>query len=171
MISEKMQEALNNQVNEEMYSSYLYLQMAAWFESIHLGGFASWMHVQVQEETVHAMKIFHFINDRGGKVALKAIKEPPSEWKSPLGAFEAAYAHEQHITGCFTRLMALGREQKDNAAEIFLQWFVTEQVEEEANADEVIGKIKLTADAPGALSMLDRELGARVFTPPAQEQQ
>ncbi|MHC4295422.1 MAG: ferritin [Planctomycetota bacterium] len=171
MISEKMQDALNGQINEEMYSSYLYLQMSGWFEAINLPGFANWMYVQSQEETVHAMKIFRYLTERGGKVALQEIKAPPQKWAGPLAAFEAAYAHEQHISRCFTKLTALARELADNAAEIFLQWYVTEQVEEEANADEIVKKLNLMADAPGGMFMLDRELAARVFVPPPQESQ
>lgn len=166
MINEKMQPALNKQINEEMFSAYLYLQMSAWFRSINLSGFANWMHVQSQEEMVHAMKLYDFINDRGGKVALLAIEAPQAEWESPLAAFEAAYAHEQHITGCIDDLVALARRNKDNATEIFLQWYVTEQIEEEASADEIVQKLKLMADAPGGLFMLDAELAGRIFIPP-----
>ena len=161
MISKKMQDALNKQINEEMYSSYLYLQMSAWFQSANLCGFAHWMQVQSQEETAHAMKLYSHILQRGGQVALAAIAEPEAEWASPLAAFEAAYKHERHITGCFDKLLALAAQAKDNAAAVFLQWYVTEQVEEEANASLIVEKLKSIKDAPGGLIMLDRELAAR----------
>ena len=168
MISKKMQDALNKQINEEMYSSYLYLQMSAYFASANLPGMANWMYVQSQEETVHAMKLYNFVAGRGGKVILQAIKAPASEWEGPLAIFEAAYGHECHISGCIDDLVKLARQEGDNATEIMLQWFVTEQVEEEASADEVVKKLKLMADTPGGLFMLDQELAARVFMPPAE---
>ena len=169
MISEKIQQAFNDQINAETHSAYLYWSMVAYFESINLTGFASWMRCQAQEEMVHATKFFDFINERGGRVRLTAIEAPATEWDSPLAAFEAAYTHEQYITGRINDLVKLAREENDHAAEIFLQWFVTEQVEEEASADEVVQQLKLMAGAPGGLFMLDRELGPRVFTPPATE--
>jgi len=169
MISEKMQEALNEQVNAELYSAYLYLSMVAYFESENLHGFATWMRVQTQEEVMHAMKIYDYVNERGGRVTLKSIAEPPTEWKSPLAAFEAAYQHEQKVTGLINGLVNLAIEEKDHAANMFLQWFVNEQVEEENNADTIVQRIKLMADAPGGMYMLDNEMGQRVFTPPAAE--
>jgi len=170
MIKEKMQEALNQQVNAELYSSYLYLSMAAYFESINLKGFASWMRVQTQEELVHAMKFYDFIIERGGKVLLSSIEGPPTEWVSPLAIFEHAYEHEQKVTGLINKLVDLSADEQDHATSNFLQWFVAEQVEEEASADEVVQKIKLMGDASGGLFMLDRELAQRVFTPPATTQ-
>jgi ferritin len=161
MIGQKMLNALNKQINEELFSSYLYLQMSAWFESTNLKGFAHWMQVQSQEETAHAMKLYRYILDRGGKVALQVIAEPPSEWPSPLAAFQAAYKHEQHITGCFEKLMDLAGKEEDNAAAIFLQWYVTEQVEEEANTSMVVAQLKMIKDAPGGLLMLDHALAGR----------
>jgi len=161
MINQAIQDALNKQINEEMYSSYLYLQMSAWFDSLNLPGFAVWMQAQSQEETVHAMKIYRYVLDRGGKVSLAAIAEPPTEWQSPLAAFEAALGHERHITGCFDKLVDVACEQKDNATGIFLQWFVTEQVEEEANADLIVEKLKMVGESSQGLLVLDRELGAR----------
>jgi ferritin len=150
-----------------MYSSYLYLSMAAYFQSINLSGFSTWMRVQTQEEMVHAMKFYDFINERGGRVTLGQIEGPPSEWESPLDAFEAALEHEQKVTGLINALMDLALEGRDHATQIFLQWFVTEQVEEEDSANEVIQKINLMGDAQGGLFMIDRELGQRTFTPPA----
>jgi len=161
-----MQDALKTQINEEMYSSYLYLQMSAWFQSINLPGFANWMYVQSQEETSHAMKIYDFINDRGGKVTLAQVAAPPPECASPLEAFEAAYKHEQHISGCFDKLTELAATEKDNASAIFFQWFVTEQIEEEASADGIVRKLRLIKDAPAGLFMLDRELSSRTFASP-----
>lgn len=167
MISGKMLKALNKQINEEMYSSYLYLQMSAWFASSNLPGFASWMDIQAKEETVHAMKLYNYIVERGGHVRLLAIAEPPAEWDSTQAAFEAALAHEQHISGCFDTLIALARDQGDNATQIFLQWYVTEQVEEEASADDIVQKLKLMGDAPGGIFLLDQQMATRTFQPPA----
>ncbi len=167
MISEKMQEALNGQLNAEIYSSYLYLSMAAYFQHINLGGFAAWMRVQAQEELVHVMKYYDFINERGGRVVLKPVEGPPAEWESPLAAFEAAYEHEQKVSGLINDLVERALEERDHASNIFLQWFVTEQVEEEDTANGVVQKIKLMGDARGGLFMLDQELGQRIFIPPA----
>ena len=167
MVSEKMNDALNAQVNEEMFSAYLYLSMSAHFAANNLPGFANWMRVQTQEEIVHAMKIFDFLNERGGKVALQPIKQPDTTWQSPASAFEAAYKHEVHITACIDKLVGLARSQSDHATEAFLQWFVTEQVEEESSTDGVVRKLKLVGDGGPALLMLDNELAQRVFVPPA----
>lgn len=170
MISDKLQDAINEQINKEIYSAYLYLSMSAYFDSENLPGFANWMNVQYQEEMTHAMKLYNYLHERLGRVKLKAIDGPETEWKSPLACFEAVYAHEQKVTGLINDLMDLAIEEKDHAAKGFLQWFVDEQVEEEASADEVVQKIKLMKDMPGAMYMLDKELGQRVFNPPAQEE-
>jgi ferritin len=167
MISKKMQEALNGQLNAELYSSYLYLSMAAYFLSLNLGGFANWMRVQAQEEDMHAMKFYNFINERGGRVLLKPIDGPQTEWDSPLAAFEAVLEHEQTVTGLINDLVELALVEHDHATNIFLQWFVTEQVEEEDSANDVIQQIKMVGEAEGGLFMLDRELAQRTFTPPA----
>jgi ferritin len=169
MISKKVEQALNGQMNAEFYSAYLYLSMAAYFDSVDLGGFANWMQVQFQEELSHGMKFFNHICERGGKVDLKAIEGPPTEWDSPLGAFQSTLEHEQKVTGLINELVFLARGEKDNATEIFLQWFVNEQVEEEDNASTILGQLKLIKDSPQALFMMDKEMGQRVFTPPAQE--
>jgi len=169
MLSDKMLEALNKQVKEELFSAYLYLSMSGHFESVNLHGFANWMRCQTQEEIVHAMKIFDFINERSGQVALQPLKGPDTSWDSPLAAFEAAYKHECYITGCIGKLVDLAREVGDHATESFLQWFVNEQVEEEASTDEVVQQLKLAGDSGHALLMLDRELGQRVFVPPPAE--
>ncbi len=171
MLNKKIEEALNAQLNAELYSSYLYLSMAAYFQSINLNGFANWMRVQAQEELVHGMKFYDFIHERGGRVILKEIEKPPSEWDSPLSAFEHTYQHEQKVTNLINNLVNLALEEKDHATNIFLQWFVTEQVEEEASAQEVVQKIKLVNKSPGGLFMIDRELGQRTFTLPAEKPQ
>ncbi len=167
MISKKIEEALNGQLNAEYYSAYLYLSMAAYFESIDLKGFANWMRIQFQEEQFHAMKFYDYILERGGEVSLQPIESPPAKWDSPLAVFEATLKHEQKITGLINELLYFAREQKDNAAEIFLQWFVEEQVEEEDNVSTVLGQLKLIKDSPQALFLMDKELSQRIFTPPA----
>jgi ferritin len=161
MIAQRVENALNEQINAEIYSAYLYLAMAAHFESENLSGFAQWMRVQTQEEEAHARKLFDYVLERGGKVALKAIDAPPSEWKSPLAAFEAAHEHEQFITDRINKLAELAVEQNDHAAGVFLQWYISEQVEEEASVDRIVRTLKATNEAPGALYMIDRELGRR----------
>ena len=169
MISKKMEKALNGQVNAELYSSYLYLSMESWFKSKNLNGFANWMRVQAQEEMSHAMKFYDFIDERGGRIVLKAIDGPPTEWDSPLTVFETVYEHEQKVTGLINDLVDLSIKEKDHATNSFLQWFVSEQVEEEASADAAVQQLKMVEGAPGGMFMLDRELGRRVFTPPAAE--
>jgi ferritin len=169
MISKKVEEALNEQVNAELYSAYLYLSMESYFKSLNLNGFAKWMRVQTQEEVSHAMKIYDFVNERGGSVTLKAIEGPETEWDSPLAVFDAVYAHEQKVTGLINNLVDLAIKEKDHATNNFLQWFVSEQVEEESSADEIVQQMKMMESAPGGMFMLDRELGQRVFTPPATE--
>jgi len=139
----------------------LYLSMSAYFQSINLPGFANWMRIQTQEELVHAMKFYDFINERGGRVMLQGVEAPPTEWSSPLDVFENAYKHEQKVTGLINDLVNLAVGERDHATNIFLQWFVTEQVEEEASADEVVQKLKLVGDDSGGLFMLDGEMGQR----------
>jgi ferritin len=166
----KIETALNDQMNFEMYSANIYLAMAAYFDSMGLSGFSHWMQIQYQEEMVHAMKFYHFINERAARVKFAALPEPPFEWGSPKAAFENALEHEKIVTGRINDLVSLAMESKDFATTNFLQWFVAEQVEEESSADAVIQKLTLTDEAKGALFMLDKELSLRVFTPPAQEQ-
>ena len=168
MSNPKIQDALNKQLNAELYSSYLYLSMAAYLESQNLKGMAHWMRIQAQEENLHAMKFFDFINERGGKVVLTQIDAPKTEWSSPLDVFEDTCKHESKVTGLINELVDLSLSEKDHAANAFLQWFVTEQVEEEASVQEIAGKLKLVGDRGGMLFMLDRELGQR--TPPATDQ-
>ncbi len=167
MLSKKMQDALNKQVNAELYSAYFYLSMSAYYESVNLPGFANWMRVQYQEETFHAMKIYDYINARGGRAILTAIEKPPTDWKSPIAPFEDTYKHEQKVTALINDLVNLAIEERDHATNSVLQWFVTEQVEEEKNASGILEQIKLLKDAPNGMFMIDRELGQRVFTPPA----
>lgn len=169
MISKKMEEALNEQVNAELYSSYLYLSMESFFKTQNLNGFANWMRIQTQEEVMHAMKMYDFINERGGRVLLKAIEGPQTEWDSTLAVFKAVSEHEQKVTGLINNLVDLAITEKDHATNSFLQWFVNEQVEEEASADEIVQQLKMMENAPGGIFMFDRELGQRVFTPPATE--
>jgi ferritin len=166
MIGKKMEEALNGQLNAELYSAYLYLSMAAYFESADLAGFANWMRVQFQEEQFHAMKFYDYIIERGGRVTLTQIEAPPSEWNSSPAVFEATLEHEQKVTGLINDLVYLARDEKDNASEIFLQWFVNEQVEEENNAGTIVGQLKLIKNSPEALFMMDKDMAQRVFTPP-----
>ena len=161
MISKKVQDAINGQVNAELYSSYLYLAMEAYFQSLNLPGFANWMRVQTQEEMFHAMKMYDFVNSRGGRVMLEAIAKPPGEWKSPLAVFEAGYKHEQKVTGLINDLVDLAIKERDHATNSFLQWFVTEQVEEESSAQKVLQSLKLVGKDGAGLLMLDRELAQR----------
>ena len=161
MISVKIEEALNEQINAELYSAYLYLSMSAYFESVNLQGFANWMRSQTQEELTHAMRIFDFVNKRGGKVTLKAIAEPAAKWESPLAVFEAAYKHEQFVTGRIDDLVNLSAREKDHATHNFLQWFVKEQAEEEASVNNIVQKLKVIKDTPGGLFLIDAELAKR----------
>jgi len=169
MLSERMMKSLNKQLNAELYSAYLYLSMAAYFESKNLKGFANWMRVQAQEELTHAMKFFDYINERGGRVYLEAIEKPPTEWKSPLDVFEATYEHEVKVTSMINDLVNMSMEEKDHATYNMLQWFVAEQVEEEASADEIRQQLRMIKEDGRGIMMLDRELKQRTFTPPAQE--
>lgn len=165
MLSDKIQEALNSQLNAELYSAYLYLSMAAYFTSINLPGFSNWMRIQRLEEITHGMKFYDFIEERGSRVSIQPIEGPPTEWDGAVDVFEAVLAHEQKVTGLINDLVNLAIEEKDHATSSFLQWFIDEQVEEEASADEALQKIKRVQEAPGGLFMLDREMGQRVFNP------
>ena len=165
MISAKMQKALNTHLNEEFYSSYLYLSMAAYFEAKNLKGFANWMRIQAAEEQMHGMKFFNFILQKGGKVTLAEIGAPKIEWKSISEVFTDTLKHEQKITSLINKLVEVAMLEKDFATNNFLQWFVTEQVEEEANVEEIIHKIEMIGDNKSGLYMLDNELGARVAAP------
>ena len=168
MISNKMESAFNDQIAAEFYSAHLYLAMAAYLESIDLPGFANWMRTQFEEEDFHAHKMFDYVIERDGRALLKGFDAPPSEWKSPLDVFETAYSHEQKVTGLINNLVDIALAEKDHASNIFLQWFVNEQVEEEAAAKSIIQQLKLLGDSKAGLFQVDREMAQRVFTPPAK---
>jgi ferritin len=165
-MNEKMIDALNSQLNAELYSSYLYLSMGTYFESMDMSGFSNWMRVQAQEELSHAMKIHDFVIQRGDRVILTRIDSPPTEWESAVDAFEHVYAHEQKVTGLINQLVNLALSLGDHATNNFLQWFVAEQVEEEESSSGVLKKVKMANDSLSALLMLDNELAQRIFTPP-----
>ena len=167
MISNKMAEALNVQLNKEMYSAYLYMAMSARCTSLGLKGFANWFMVQYQEEMAHAMKFYDYIHSQGSRLNLMAIEQPPAEYDSPLAMFEKTLTHEQFVTKLIHNLVDLAISEKDHATNAFLQWFVTEQIEEEENASDLVAKLKLVGDKADALFMLDKELATRLFTPPA----
>jgi len=159
MMADRILKLLNNQINAEFYSAYLYLSMANYYETISLRGFAKWMRIQAKEEVGHAMKIFDYVIERGGKVNLMKIEKPPSEWASPLNAFEEAYAHEVKISKMINNIYTAAMEEKDYATASMLKWFIDEQVEEEASTYEIIQKIKLAGEE--RLFLIDRELGSR----------
>jgi ferritin len=167
MLNPKLEEALNKQLNAEMYSSYLYLSMAAYFHSADMEGFAHWMSMQSQEEMAHAMKFFQFINDRDGQVVLDQLDAPPSKWKSALDVFEITYKHECDVTESINQLADLADDVNDRAVKVFLQWFVSEQVEEEAAVKSIIQKLKMVGDSGSGLYMLDKDLAARAEIAPA----
>ena len=168
MLSQNMQDAMNRQMNREMFSAYLYLSMAAYFDSMNLAGFSNWMKVQAQEEMAHAMKFYGYINERDGRVKMQDIEAPETEWESPEAAFTHVLNHEVIVTGLINDLVTLAEEEKDYASRSLLQWFIDEQVEEEASASDVLQKIKLIGDGAG-LFMFDQQLAQRVFTPPASK--
>ncbi len=166
MIKREMEKAINGQINAELYSSYLYLSMAAYFESVNLKGFSSWMRVQAMEEQTHAKRFYDFLTARGGRVIFSGIKAPPAEWETPLAAFETVLEHERLVTGLINKLVDLSLKLKDHATNSFLQWFVNEQVEEESSADGVIQSLKLNENNPAGLFMIDKELAQRTFVAP-----
>ncbi len=160
---------MNEQIKNELYSAYLYLSMAAYCESNNLPGFAHWMRMQDEEERMHAMKFYDFIHERGGRVVLQAIDQPEAEFESPLDVFEKTLEHEQLVTALINDLYALAVEERDYASQIFLQWFITEQIEEEDNASQVIETLKMIGDSRQGLLMLDRELAGRAAPQAGQE--
>lgn len=168
MLKKKIQKALTRQINEEMYSGYLYLSMESYFRSISLSGFASWMRVQVQEELYHGMRFYDFVHERGGRVILDTIQQPDSEWATPLAAFEQIMIHEEKVTALINALMDLAITEQDHATKIFLQWFVSEQVEEESSVGDVLNKLRLIQNDSSGLFMLDAEMAKRVFVLPAK---
>ncbi|MCX6090046.1 MAG: ferritin [Atribacterota bacterium] len=161
MMSKKMEEAINEQINKEFYSAYLYLAMAAKAESINLKGTAQWLKVQYREELGHGMKFYEFMNDRGSKVVVKAIEQPPVEFASVLDIFQQTLEHERKVTALINALYDLAVKDRDYAAMVELQWFINEQVEEEKNATEIVETLKMVGDKGAGLVMLDRELGKR----------
>ena len=169
MISDKMNKAFNEQINREMFSAYLYLSMSAYAESIDLPGFANWFRIQYQEEMFHAFKMYDYVIERDGDVQLLQIDKPEKDFGKPLNLFEEALIHERKVTGWINDLVALAIEEKDFASQNFLQWFVNEQVEEEATAKSIIQEIKMAGNEGSALYMINRELGLRIYTPPAAE--
>ncbi len=167
MINEKMEAAINKQINWELYSSYLYFSMSAYFDSVNLKGCASWMRVQAMEELSHVKKFYDFMGSRGARVMMSEIKAPQTEWESPLAVFEETLKHEQQVTSLINGLVDIAIELKDHATNSFLQWYVDEQVEEEESAGDVVQSLRLNENNPSGLFMIDKELGQRIFTPPA----
>ncbi len=165
MLSEKLDAALNDQMNWEIYSAHIYLSMSSHFAKEGLGGFSTWMYAQYQEEMFHAMKFFNYINEAGGHARIGQIDAPQLSWDSPLKAFEDALEHEQGVTARINAIADLAVAERSHAVGIFLQWFISEQVEEEDTVGDVVGKLKFVGDG-GGLFMLDRDLSQRVFTPP-----
>jgi ferritin len=161
-LSARLQEAINNQINSEYYSAYLYLSMAAYCESINLLGFSHWMRVQHQEELSHALKLFDFVNDRGGRVMLKGVEQPPAQFTSPLELMEKTLEHEQHVTSLINRLYELSVEESDYPTQVLMQWFIREQVEEEKMATEIIDQLKLVGGEGTGLLMIDTRMGQRI---------
>lgn len=161
MLKDSVQKALNDQVKQEFYSAHVYLAMCAWFEDQGLPGFASWMRFQYQEELGHGIKIFDFINDRDGKVIIEGVEAPPTSWGSPLDAFEAAYANEKEVSRSIDDLYNLADQENDHATKVMLQWFITEQVEEEASTKQAVDRLKLAGDDSSALLVLDQQFGSR----------
>ena len=166
MINEKMEKAFNDQINAELYSEYLYLSMKAYFETLNLKGFVNWMNVQVQEEHAHAMGMFDYVNSRGGRVILKAIEAPETNWDSPLAVFENILKHEEHVTSLINGLADVADEVKDRAALNFLNWYIKEQVEEEDNVGNVLATLRLIGNDSNGLFALDKELATRVYNAP-----
>jgi ferritin len=161
MLTDPVENALNEQINAELFSEYLYLAMAAYYEDQGLAGFSSWMRAQADEENAHAMRLYEYIHERDGRVRLDSIESPPTEWDSPQSAFKAAYDHEVKISGMIDDLVAIAREENDNATENMLQWFVAEQVEEEATTQDILDKLRHVGEDGTGLLMLDQELGQR----------
>lgn len=169
MLSKVMQDGINEQIKNELYSAYLYLSMSAHFEAANLSGFAHWMRLQSQEEVLHVMKFFDFVNNRNGRVVLQAIDQPPVEFESPLDIFEQTLEHERKVTTMINRLYKLALEESDYPTQVMLQWFIEEQVEEEASAEQIVGMLQMIGDETQSLIMLDRELGQRVVASPAEQ--
>ncbi|MBQ4356118.1 MAG: ferritin [Bacteroidales bacterium] len=163
MINERMQKEINEQINAEFWSGYLYLSMSAWFTQHNLPGFANWMYIQYQEEFTHGMKMYRYIHERGGEVTLKPIAKVDTNWKDGVAIFKQTLEHERKVTSLINKLMDTAHEIRDYATINFLNWYVDEQVEEEANAEELLGKLQMIGKDTAALYNLDKELSARVF--------
>ena len=161
MLSKAMQDAINEQIKNELYSAYLYLAMSAYSEANGMPGIAQWLRVQSQEEVSHAMKFFDFVNERGGRVVLHAIDQPPADFESPVQIFEATLEHERKVTAMIHRLYEIALQEKDYPAQVMLHWFIDEQVEEESTAGQILDTLKMIGDKGYALVALDRELGKR----------
>ncbi len=170
MLSKRIEKELNDQINAEYWSAYFYLSMAAYFENKNLPGFANWMKVQYQEEISHVLKFFNYINERGGRVLLKPVDAVKTEWKNEIEVFEDTFKHEQKVTGLINNLVNIAFEEKDHATHNMLQWFVSEQVEEESNADEILQQLKMLEGNKHGLLMLDRELKQRTFIDATNQQ-
>lgn len=166
MLKPKMEKLYNEQINKELYSAYLYQAMAAYFESINLPGFAHWMDSQCQEEQIHAMKFYRYVNERGGRVILEAIEKPQVEWDSPLAVAEDVYKHECYVTELINKLYDAAIAENDHASKQFLNWYVEEQVEEEASADEIVQKLRRIDGNGHGLMMVDREMATRLLSSP-----
>ncbi len=169
MINETLEKAFNDQINAEFYSEYLYLSMYAYFDRMNLQGFKNWMDVQRQEERAHAMGLFQYLQDRGGKVTLDKIEQPKTNWESPLDVFEDVLKHEQLVTSKINALADVADSVKDRAAVSFLDWYIKEQVEEESNVSNVLKTLRLICNDKQCIYMLDKELAARTFTQPVIE--
>ena len=167
MINKKMEKAINEQINWELYSSYMYFSMAAHFDSINLKGCSGWMRIQAMEELTHVKRFYDFLTARGGRVIFSEIKAPPVKWKTPLEVFEETLKHEQHVTTRINGLYDLALELKDHATGSFLKWFIDEQVEEEESVEGVIQSLKLNENNPGGMFIIDKELSQRAFVAPA----
>ncbi len=166
MISTRLERIINEQIQKEFYSAYLYLSMEAYFQAQNLNGFANFFHVQLQEERDHALKFFNFLNHVGGKVTLLQIDAPKTDFESPEEVFSLALAHEQFVTKSIYNIVDISLEERDHKTNAFLQWFVTEQAEEEATAENILKKLRLIGNDGRGLLMLDAELAQRVYTPP-----
>lgn len=166
MIKKEVLDALNEQINAETYSAYMYLSMSAYFENIGLSGFAHWMKIQYQEESAHAIKFFNYVAERGGRVLLKAVDQVAVEFDGVVDVFEKTLAHENHVTDLINNLMNVAIAASDHAAQSFLKWFIDEQVEEEANVEKILATLKLINGQGNGIFMMDRELNQRVFVDP-----
>ena len=166
MIKKEVLDALNEQINAESYSAYMYLSMAGYFENMGLPGFANWMKVQYQEEAAHALKFFNYVTDRGGKVVLKAVEQVPVDFEGVVDVYEKTLAHENSVTELINNLMNVAVKASDHASQSFLKWFVDEQVEEESNVEKILATLKLINGQGNGIFMMDRELSQRVFVDP-----